>query len=121
MEFYKRAIRYLARKRSKTAILFLVLFVAETMILCTVTILRASEEAKSSLQEKTKSKVIAEISDKDHLITTEDINAIFNFDGVKDINKMAKSQCCPVGFRLYTGNQDLKCYNKVVTEVANKI
>lgn len=106
MEFYKRAIRYLARKRSKTAILFLVLFVAETMILCTVTILRASEEAKSSLQEKTKSKVIAENSDKDHLITTEDINAIFNFDGVKDINKMAKSQCCPVGFRLYTGNQD---------------
>lgn len=106
MEFYKRAIRYLARKRSKTAILFLVLFVVETMILCTVTILRASEEAKSSLQEKTKSKVIAEISDKDHLITTEDINAIFNFDGVKDINKMAKSQCCPVGFRLYTGNQD---------------
>lgn len=106
MEFYKRAIRYLARKRSKTANLFLVLFVAETMILCTVTILRASEEAKSSLQEKTKSKVIAEISDKDHLITTEDINAIFNFDGVKDINKMAKSQCCPVGFRLYTGNQD---------------
>ena len=106
MEFYKRAIRYLARKRSKTAILFLVLFVAETMILCTVTILRASEEAKSSLQEKTKSKVIAEISDKDHLITTEDINAIFNFFGVKDINKMAKSQCCPVGFRLYTGNQD---------------
>lgn len=106
MEFYKRAIRYLARKRSKTAILFLVLFVAETMILCTVTILRASEEAKSSLQEKTKSKVIAEISDKDHLITIEDINAIFNFDGVKDINKMAKSQCCPVGFRLYTGNQD---------------
>ena len=106
MEFYKRAIRYLARKRSKTAILFLVLFVAETMILCTVTILRASEEAKSSLQEKRKSKVIAEISDKDHLITTEDINAIFNFDGVKDINKMAKSQCCPVGFRLYTGNQD---------------
>ena len=106
MEFYKRAIRYLARKRSKTAILFLGLFVAETMILCTVTILRASEEAKSSLQEKTKSKVIAEISDKDHLITTEDINAIFNFDGVKDINKMAKSQCCPVGFRLYTGNQD---------------
>lgn len=106
MEFYKRAIRYLARKRSKTAILFLVLFVAETMILCTVTILRASEEAKSSLQEKTKSKVIAEISDKNHLITTEDINAIFNFDGVKDINKMAKSQCYPVGFRLYTGNQD---------------
>lgn len=106
MEFYKRAIRYLARKRSKTAILFLVLFVAETMILCTVTILRASEEAKSSLYEKTKSKVIAEISDKDHLITTEDINAIFNFDGVKDINKMAKSQCYPVGFRLYTGNQD---------------
>lgn len=106
MEFYKRAIRYLARKRSKTAILFLVLFVAETMILCTVTILRASEEAKSSLQEKTKSKVIADISDKDHLITTEDINAIFNFDGVKDINKMAKSQGYPVGFRLYTGNQD---------------
>lgn len=106
MEFYKRAIRYLTRKRSKTAILFLVLFVAETMILCTVTILRASEEAKSSLYEKTKSKVIAEISDKDHLITTEDINAIFNFDGVKDINKMAKSQCYPVGFRLYTGNQD---------------
>jgi len=114
MEFYKRAIRYLARKRSKTAILFLVLFVAETMILCTVTILRASEEAKSSLQEKTKSKVIAEISDKDHLITTEDINAIFNFDGVKDINKMAKSQCCPVYSGSVFKTQIQSFYNELI-------
>lgn len=106
MEFYKRAVRYLARKRSKTAILFLVLFVAETMILCTVTILRASEEAKAGLQEKTKSKVIAEITDKSLLITTEDIHAISNLKGVKEINRMAKSQVRPAGFRLYTGSQD---------------
>lgn len=118
MEFYKRAFRYLTRKRSKTAILFLVLFIAETMILCTVTILRASEEAKGSLQEKTKSKVIVEITDKDHLITTADIEAVSNLDGVKEINKMAKSQVYPVGFRLYTGSQDSTKENSQAQVVA---
>ena len=38
MGFGKRAVRYLMRKKPKTIILFLVLLITESMILCTGTI-----------------------------------------------------------------------------------
>ena len=45
-------------KKSKTVILFLVLLISEAMILSTGIILKASNEAKSELQKKTKTKNI---------------------------------------------------------------
>ena len=57
----KRAVRYLIRKKSKTVILFLVLLISEAMILSTGIILKASNEAKSELQKKTKTKILAGI------------------------------------------------------------
>lgn len=118
MNFYKRSIRYLFRKRSKTAILFFVLLIAETMILCTVTILRASEEAKKGLQEKTKAKVVAEITDENHPITADDIEELKKLENIKDINRMAKAQGYPDGFRLYTGSDDPSKENNQVQFVA---
>ena len=118
MNFYKRSIRYLFRKRSKTAILFFVLLIAETMILCTVTILRASEEAKMGLQEKTKAKVVAEITDENHPITADDIEELKKLENIKDINRMAKAQGYPDGFRLYTGSDDPSKENNQVQFVA---
>ncbi|PWJ79256.1 UNVERIFIED_CONTAM: putative ABC transport system permease protein [Murimonas intestini] len=118
MNFYKRSIRYLFRKRSKTAILFFVLLIAETMILCTVTILRASEEAKMGLQEKTKAKVVAEITDENHPITADDIEELKKLENIKDINRMAKTQGYPDGFRLYTGSDDTSKENNQVQFVA---
>lgn len=118
MNFYKRSIRYLFRKRSKTAILFFVLLIAETMILCTVTILRASEEAKTGLQEKTKAKVVAEITDENHPITADDIEELKKLENIKDINRMAKAQGYPDGFHLYTGSDDPSKENNQVQFVA---
>lgn len=118
MNFYKRAIRYLCRKISKTAILFSVLLIADTMILCTVTILRASEESKSSLQEKAKAKVVAEITEKNHPITTDNIDALQKLENIKSLNRMAKAQAYPGGFRLYTGSDDESKENNQVQLVA---
>lgn len=118
MNFYKRSIRCLFRKRSKTAILFFVLLIAETMILCTVTILRASEEAKKGLQEKTKAKVVAEITDENHPITADDIEELKKLENIKDINRTAKAQGYPDGFHLYTGSDDPSKENNQVQFVA---
>lgn len=49
MNFAERAFRYLFRKKGKAIILFWVLLITETMILSTVTILRASEVARIEL------------------------------------------------------------------------
>ena len=52
MNFAERAFRYLFRKKGKAIILFWVLLITETMILSTVTILRASEVARIKLLGK---------------------------------------------------------------------
>ena len=89
MGFGKRAIYYLKRKKAKTAILFLVLLITESMILCTGTILRASEETIGELKEKTESKVVAEIKSEDQRITEEDLARIKNIEQVKTVNREA--------------------------------
>ena len=90
MGFGKRAFRYLMRKKAKTIILFLVLLITESMILCTGTILRASEESIDTLKEKTKSKIVAEIVNEKELITESDLHKIISLDQVKEVNREAK-------------------------------
>ena len=58
MNFAERAFRYLFRKKGKAIILFWVLLITETMILSTVTILRASEVARIELLGKSKAKLL---------------------------------------------------------------
>lgn len=60
MNFAERAFRYLFRKKGKAIILFWVLLITETMILSTVTILRASEVARIELLGKSKAKLLIE-------------------------------------------------------------
>ena len=87
MRFYQRAFRYLSRKKAKTVLLFLVLIVVNCMILGTTIILRATQEAKISLQEKTKSKVMAEITDRNLPITNVDIEQILKLNKVSFVNR----------------------------------
>ena len=47
MPFYQRAFLYLFRKRTKTALLFLILLLVNSMILGTVMILHAARQLKS--------------------------------------------------------------------------
>ena len=56
MAFYQRAFLYLWRKRGKSMLLLLIFLFVNTMILSTNMILRAAEDTKADMQEKTKSK-----------------------------------------------------------------
>ena len=114
MGFSKRAVRYLIRKKAKTIILFLVLLITEAMILCTGTILRASEESIGTLMEKTKSKIIAEIVNEKVLITESDLHKIKSLDQVKAVNREAKIEAYPSGFQVLSNSQSTDPDNQQV-------
>ena len=107
----KRAVRYLIRKKSKTVILFLVLLISEAMILSTGIILKASNEAKSELQKKTKTKILAGIMENNNPITTEDINKIQELKGIDRINKNTTLPVYPSNFQTVTENQNTNTEN----------
>ena len=114
MGFGKRAVRYLMRKKAKTIILFLVLLITESMILCTGTILRASEESISALKEKTKSKIVAEIVNEKDLITESDLRKIKSLEQVKEVNREAKIKVYPSGFQVLSNSQSTEPENHQV-------
>ena len=107
----KRAVRYLIRKKSKTVILFLVHLISEAMILSTGIILKASNEAKSELQKKTKTKILAGIMENNNPITTEDINRIQDLKGIDRINKNTTLPVYPSNFQTVTENQNTNTEN----------
>ena len=64
MKFYQLGFRYLQRKKGKTILLLIVLILVNSMILGTSMILRTTNESKQAMQEKTNSKIVAEITSK---------------------------------------------------------
>ena len=118
MGFAKRAVRYLMRKKPKTIILFLVLLITESMILCTGTILRASGESISALKEKTKSKIVAEIVKEKDLITELDLRKIKCLEQVKEVNREAKIKVYPSGFQVLSNSQSTEPENQQVQLVS---
>lgn len=118
MGFGQRAGRYLMRKKPKTIILFLVLLIIESMILCTGTILRASEESISALKEKTKSKIVAEIVNEKDLITESDLRKIKSLEQVKEVNREAKIKVYPSGFQVLSNSQSTDPENQQVQLIA---
>lgn len=118
MGFGQRAVRYLIRKKPKTIILFLVLLITESMILCTGTILRASEESISALKEKTKSKIVAEIVNEKDLITESDLRKIKSLEQVKEVNREAKIKVYPSGFQVLSNSQSTNPENQQVQLIA---
>lgn len=86
MNIYKRAIKYLSRKKTKAVILFSLLLTLNTLVLCGITIIRASEEGKEAIQKNTQTKLFAEISDEDYLIQDVAVEEIYADDNVDSIN-----------------------------------
>ena len=107
----KRAVRCLIRKKSKTVILFLVLLISEAMILSTGIILKASNEAKSELQKKTKTKILAGIVENNKPITMEEINKIQELKGIDRVNKNTTLPIYPSNFQAVTENQNTNTEN----------
>lgn len=118
MGFGKRAVCHLMRKKPKTIILFLVLLITESMILCTGTILRASEESISALKEKTKSKIVAEIVNEKDLITESDLRKIKSLEQVKEVNREAKIKVYPPGFQVLSNSQSTDPENQQMQLIA---
>ncbi|CVI64994.1 FtsX-like permease family protein [Clostridiales bacterium CHKCI001] len=91
MAFYQRAFLYLWRKRGKSLLLLLIILFVNTMILSTNMILHATEETKASMQEKSKSKVVCEITDADAQITAQDLEKMKSLPHVTSINRMGEN------------------------------
>lgn len=104
MTFYQLAIRYLKRKKAKALLLFLVFLFVNSMILSTTMILRATEDSKLSMQEKTGSKVVAEIVSANERITRNDIEQINHLDEVVSVNRLSNDSAFPVNFMPITNS-----------------
>ena len=90
MAFYRRAFLYLWRKRGKSLLLLLIFLFVNTMILSTSLILRATEETKATMQEKTKSKVVCEIAEAGAQITAQDLEQIASLPHVISVNRLGE-------------------------------
>ena len=104
MRFYQLALKYLSRKKAKTFLLFFVLVLVNTMILSTSMILRATNESMDSMQAKTNSKVVAEITDTENMITDAEVNLIENMKNITAVNRVGQYDIFPSNFMPITGN-----------------
>lgn len=118
MKFYQRAFCYLWRKKTKTILLFTVFLAAGSMIICSILILRASQDANASIQEKTKSKLVMEITDQKTPITDAEIKKIKTLANVASVNKIVSHPAYPSGFEPVTYNGAGSEENKKVTVCA---
>lgn len=104
MKFYQLAFRYLCRKKSKTFILLLVLLFINSMILSSYIILHATENSRLTMQEKTGTKLVLEVKDRNHYITENEIKVLENMDGVTYINRLTSNAVYPVNFNPVTNS-----------------
>ena len=98
MKFYQLGFRYLQRKKGKTILLLIVLILVNSMILGTSMILRTTNESKQAMQEKTNSKIVAEITSKDSKITENEVNKIETLEDVSAINRIGRQDVFPASF-----------------------
>lgn len=104
MKFYQLGFRYLQRKKGKTILLLIVLILVNSMILGTSMILRTTNESKQAMQEKTNSKIVAEITSKDSKITENEVNKIETLEDVSAINRIGRQDVFPASFAPVTLN-----------------
>lgn len=112
MNFAERAFRYLFRKKGKAIILFWVLLITETMILSTVTILRASEVARIELLRKSKAKLLIEREKAEELFTDDEYKKLEKLENVKAVNRVAEVQLYPMDFKIITKSESVDADNQ---------
>ena len=98
MKFYQLTFRYLYRKKSKTFIFLLVLLFINSMILSSYMILHATEDSRTTMQEKMGTKVVLEVKGSSQIITENEIRAIRDLDGVIYVNRLTSNAVYPVNF-----------------------
>ena len=112
--FYQLAFRYLKRKKAKAILLFFVLLLVSSMILSINMILRATEDSKAEIQEKTKSKIVLEITKEENRITQQEVEEILNLEEVSTVNCQNKGQAFPNNFYPVTTNDSTEENNQKI-------
>lgn len=115
MNCYQRAWRYLARKKGKTFLLFLVFLTAGSMILGSEMILSAAKQAENQVKEKTKAKIAVEITDTNHPMTQEQIEKLENLPGISTINRRSSERMIQETFVPITRSEAATQENEMVT------
>ncbi|WP_312648129.1 ABC transporter permease [Aminipila sp.] len=115
MAFYELAIRYLMRKKSKTVLLFLVLVFIGSMLLNISMILRATEKSEALIQEKTKAKIIIEVTNEKDKISADEIRQVSLLEGVAFINRQSNNFAFPVSSTPVTNSDSKEEENLKIT------
>ena len=98
MKPHQFAFKNLYRKKGKTILLWIVLILVNSMILVTNMILRTTNESLQTMQEKTNSKIVAEITSKDKKITDSQVHTIETLEDVSAINRIGRQEAFPANF-----------------------
>lgn len=114
MAFYQLAFRYLKRKKAKAILLFFVLLLVSSMILSTNMILRATEDSKAAIQEKTKAKIVLEIVREENKITQQDVEKILQSEKVSAVNRQDKAPAFPANFYPVTSSDSTEESNRKI-------
>lgn len=114
MPFYQRAFLYLFRKRTKTALLFLILLLVNSMILGTVMILHAAQTTQISIEKKSKAKAVCEITQDRDRISSQDIFAVKQLPHITFLNRQAESPAYLSDFLPITASDSQKPENSQI-------
>ena len=115
MPFYQRGVLYLTRKRAKSILLLMIFLFVNSMILGTNMILHAAQSTEAAMKEKTKAKVVCEMTDAGQPVTEEDARGIGNLDAVTSINRMGQQAAYLPELLLVTGNTSTEADNQKVS------
>lgn len=115
MPFYQRGVLYLTRKRAKSILLLMIFLFVNSMILGTNMILHAAQSTEAAMKEKTKAKVVCEMTDAGQPVTEEDARRIGNLDAVTSINRMGQQAAYLPEFLPVTGNTSTEADNQKVS------
>ena len=114
MPFYQRAFLYLFRKRTKTALLFLILLLVNSMILGTVMILHAAQTTQISIEKKSKAKAVCDITQDRDRISSQDISAVKQLPHITFLNRQAESPAYLSDFLPITASDSQKPENSQI-------
>lgn len=115
MPFYQRGVLYLTRKRAKSILLLMIFLFVNSMILGTNMILHAAQSTEAAMKEKTKAKVVCEMTDAGQSVTEEDARKIGNLDAVASINRMGQQAAYLPELLTVTGNTFMEADNQKVS------
>lgn len=115
MPFYQRSFLYLIRKRTKSILLLLIFLLVNSMILSTNMILHATERTEADMQEKTKAKVICEITDTANEITDKEAEKIENLANVTSVNRLGQQSAYLTGLTPVTASDSTEQDNLKVS------